>query len=270
MDAIELLAPADNEQIDSHESSVAICTSGTTDRSGESFSVARSSLGARIVHHTGDHHATAHYRGVADGRKVIATIEHLSLDVELIDHDLFNGALQLPTYLAINANAKVPTLVDGDFVLWESNAIMQYLAEQNGDEHLLPRDVRARAELTRWQLWESAHFNAAFGALAFEVVAKPHSGIAAPDESVISNAMRQLARFAPVLEHHLKGKRYLVGDHLTIADFSVATFECYREITPFDWRPFSRANAYFDRMKELPAWVRSKHRNESLRNAQAA
>jgi glutathione S-transferase len=209
-------------------------------------------------------------KGSPNSRKVIAVIEHVQLAVEFEYHDIFSGALRQPSYLAINPNAKVPTLVDGDFVLWESNAIMQYLAQKAGDQQLLPSDARQRADVTRWQLWESTYFNAAFGALAFETVAKPKRGIGAPDDAVISTAMTQLARLAPVLDQHVKGRRYLVGEQLTVADYSMMTFEGYRDITPFEWRPFAHINAYFDRLRDSPAWVRSKARNESLQDAKAA
>ncbi|HEY5809193.1 MAG TPA: glutathione S-transferase family protein [Povalibacter sp.] len=195
--------------------------------------------------------------GAPNGRKVAAVIEHLHLDVEFVYHDLFAGALQRPEYLTINANSKVPALVDGDFVLWESNAIMQYLADKAGDERLLPRDARARADVTRWQLWESAHFNAAFGALAFETFAKPRVVGSAPDETIVAVAMSNLARFAAVLERYIEGRRFLVGTGLTLADYAVLTFEEYRGLTPFDWSPFPQVNAYFDRLRELPAWIRT-------------
>jgi glutathione S-transferase len=208
--------------------------------------------------------------GSPSSRKVIAVIEHLNLDVDFVYHDVVSGALRAPSYLALNANAKVPTLVDGDFVLWESNAIMQYLAQTAGDEQLVPRAARQRADVTRWQVWESTYFNAAFGALAFETVAKPKRGLGVPDEAVITDALNRLARFAPVLDQHVKDRRYLVGEHLTVADFALMTFEGYRAITPFDWRPFAHINAYFDRLRDLPAWVRSMARNEAARDAKAA
>jgi glutathione S-transferase len=81
--------------------------------------------------------------GSPNSRKVEAVILHLGLEVEIRNHDLFKGELRAPDYLAINPNAKVPTLVDGNFKLWESVAIMQYLAEKSGDDTLFPRNPRA-------------------------------------------------------------------------------------------------------------------------------
>ena len=78
--------------------------------------------------------------GSPNGRKVLATLSHLGLEVEIRHWNLFTGELRTPEYLAINTNAKAPTLVDGDFRLWESAAIMQYLAEKAGETPLFPRN----------------------------------------------------------------------------------------------------------------------------------
>lgn len=195
--------------------------------------------------------------GSPNGRKVEAVIYHLGLDVEVQHHDLFNGELRQASYVAINPNSKVPALVDGSFTLWESTAIMQYLADKAGDEKLFSRDPRTRADITRWQVWEVAHFNKAFGTLAFEVFAKAKYHFGQRDEYLVRQAQEHLARFAPVLDAHLAGREYLVGKNITLADYSMIPFESYRTLLPFDWAPFKNINAYFDRVRTAPAWVRA-------------
>ena len=116
--------------------------------------------------------------GSPNSRKVEAVIDHLGLDVEIVHHDFAGGALRRSDYLAVNPNGMVPTLVDGSFILWESNAIMQYLADKAGNDTLFPRDLQRRTDVVRWQFWEQAHFNRAFGTLAFEAVAKPALNLA--------------------------------------------------------------------------------------------
>jgi glutathione S-transferase len=195
--------------------------------------------------------------GSPNGRKVEAVIHHLGLDVEIQHHDLFSGELRDPPYVAINPNSKVPTLVDGSFTLWESTAIMQYLADKAGAESLFPRDAQVRADITRWQCWEIAHFNRAFGTLAFEVVAKARNNFGGRDEYLVRQAQEDLAQFAPVLDAHLEGREYLVGKTITLADYSMIPFEGYRSLLPFDWAPFKNVNAYFDRVRTADAWVRA-------------
>src|SRR6266702_6501569 len=120
-----------------------------------------------------------------NSRKVKAVILHLGLEVEIRHHDLFKGELRSTDYLAINPNAKAPTLVDGDFRLWESTAIMQYLADKASDNTLFPRNPRIRADITRWQCWEGLYFNAALGTLAFETVAKARLHLGQPDAVLV-------------------------------------------------------------------------------------
>ncbi|HWM69544.1 MAG TPA: glutathione S-transferase family protein [Steroidobacteraceae bacterium] len=160
--------------------------------------------------------------GSPNGRKVQAVISHLGLAVEIRNHDLFKGELRLPGYLALNANAKAPTLVDGDFTLWETTAIMQYLCERAGDTLLFPRNPRIRADITRWQCWEGLYFNAALGTLAFETVAKAKRNVGPPDAVLIEQARASLSRYAPVLNEHLAGREYLVDERLTLADYSLS------------------------------------------------
>jgi glutathione S-transferase len=195
--------------------------------------------------------------GSPNGRKVQAVISHLGLAVEIRNHDLFKGELRLPGYLALNANAKAPTLVDGDFTLWETTAIMQYLCERAGDTTLFPRNPRIRADITRWQCWEGLYFNAALGTLAFETVAKAARNVGPPDAVLIEQARASLSRYAPVLNEHLAGRKYLVDERLTLADYSMATFELYVNKVPFDFTPFRHIHSYFDRMRQSEHWVRT-------------
>ena len=199
--------------------------------------------------------------GSPNCHKIEAVIDHLGLEVEIVEHDL--PELAAPDYVALNANAMVPTLADGAFTLWESNAIMQYLADKAGSNSLFPRDPRHRADIARWQFWELVHFNRALGTLAFEIVARPRLNMGQANSNLVAMALADLARFAPVLERHLTGRRYLVGDDITLADYAVVTFESYRQAVPFDWRSYPNINAYFDRMKIVDHWARTGIRDRS-------
>ena len=78
----------------------------------------------------------------ANGRKVLALVEHLGLDAEIRETNVYAGAGQTESYLAINPQGKIPTLVEGDFRLSESNAILQYLADRHPERRLLDRDLK--------------------------------------------------------------------------------------------------------------------------------
>ena len=193
--------------------------------------------------------------GSPNSRKVEAVIDHLALEVAIVRHDF--AGLQRPEYLALNPNGMVPTLVDGAFTLWEANAIMQYLADKAGSTELFPHDPQKRADVVRWQCWELTHFNKAFGTLAFEIVAKPGLNIGPADSELVSTALTSLARFAPVLESHLEGRTFIVGDGITLADYSMIPLEGYRGKVPFDWTPYPNVNRYFDRVRQAGSWVRT-------------
>jgi glutathione S-transferase len=193
--------------------------------------------------------------GSPNCRKVHAVLNHLGISAEFEYLDFFAGDTRKPGYLALNPNGMVPTLHDGDLILWESNAIMQYLAARAPANTLYPRDEAIRADISRWHCWELAHYNKAFGALSFETVAKPNFMKMAPDDATVTWSKRELARHAPVLESHLKGRKYLVGDDITLADYSVIHAEGFKEAIPFDWSPYPNINAYYERMRAVPHWA---------------
>jgi glutathione S-transferase len=95
--------------------------------------------------------------------KVIALANYLRLEYELQPVDLIKGDQMRPQFAALNPNKKMPVLEDDGFVLWESNAITQYLASKKPAAGLLPEDPRRRAEVNRWQFWEVAHWDPTCG-----------------------------------------------------------------------------------------------------------
>jgi glutathione S-transferase len=199
--------------------------------------------------------------GSPNSRKVEAVINHLGLALEREYLDFFAGDLRQPSYLALNPNGMVPTLVDGELTLWETTAIMQYLADKasaaGGADALFPRDLKRRADVVRWQAWEIAHYNRAFGAIAFETVAKPTFNLGPTDHALVELMTQNLARFAPVLDAHMKGRAYLVGDGITLADYSLIHLEGFKEAIAFDWSPYPNLNAYYERMRKNEHWAKT-------------
>src|SRR5205823_5881893 len=147
------------------------------------------------------------------------------LDLEFID-------LTKPrseNYLTLCPTGRTPTLVDGDFTLSESNAIMQYLASKKPST-LWPDDARARADISRWQCWQLAHWGAeATQPLIFNRLVKKLLNLGPPDEAAVAKATEALHREARVLEGVLAKQQYLVANGLTLADFAVAAPLFYAE-----------------------------------------
>ena len=115
--------------------------------------------------------------------KVIVVANHLGIETTLRLVDIPGGAMRTPEYVALNPNMRMPTMKDGDFVLWESNAIMQYLAAQRPESGLLPTDERGRLDVTRWQFWDLAHWDSACATFIFEHLVKKLLGVGEPDQA---------------------------------------------------------------------------------------
>jgi glutathione S-transferase len=189
-----------------------------------------------------------------NARRVLTVAHHLGikLDEQLIDFT--KGDNRKPEFLAINPNGRIPALTDGDFKLFESRAIIQYLASQKPDAGLWPSEAKAQADVARWLFWDAAHFAAALGSIAFERLVKPMMGAGEPSQSAIADALTQYERCAKVLDAHLKGRDWLVGKQITLADYSLAASLTYAAATDVPLDPYPNIKSWLGRIRELPAW----------------
>jgi len=187
-------------------------------------------------------------------RRVRVTAAVLQTELEEITLDFTKGEHKQPHYLALNPNGAVPTLVDGDLVLTESRAIMQYLAAKKPESGLLPKDERVYADALRWQFWDAAHFSPQLGTLTFEKIIKPMLGLGEPRQDKIDEACTNIRRFGAVLDQRLEGKEYLVGDALTIGDLTIACSLMYAKQTEAPLGDFSNLQAWFSRISGTAAW----------------
>jgi glutathione S-transferase len=131
---------------------------------------------------------------------VMALKNHLAPDCEVQPIDLSRGDQLTPQYLALNPNKKMPTLEDGDFVLWESNAILFYLAAKHPDSGLWPADLQGQADVLRWLAWQSAHWDAeSCGMVSFEKASKAVLGLGPPRRSFAGTAGSQHCRLGGAL-----------------------------------------------------------------------
>jgi len=193
-------------------------------------------------------------------RKVESTVHHLNLDVEIINKDIMSGELNKEDYLQINPNGKVPSLEDGEFKLWESNAIMQYLADTANAVEFFPQAPEARANMVRWQLWGALHFNRAVGTICWESVAKPLFQLGDPIQSVIDATLDDFHFFARVLNNHLEGRTFITGNQATLADFSVGDHSTLalsdHSQVPLD--EYVNIKSWYLELENVPAWAKTK------------
>lgn len=190
--------------------------------------------------------------------KVMAVANHLDLDWTLHMVDLRKGEQKTPEYGALNPNMRIPTLKDGDYLLWESDAIIHYLAAKRPDSGLLPRDEKGRLDVMRWQFWNLAHWDAACAILVFEHLAKRIVlGINEPDMAAIEKGNELFHRNAKVLDHHLRSRAFVTGDSLTLADFSLGCVLNLAEPAHYPLEPYGEIKRWHASLCALPAWQKT-------------
>lgn len=180
----------------------------------------------------------------------------LGLDIELIEVNLRNGGNKTAEYLALNPNGKVPVLVDGDFVLWESRAINGCLASLKPERGLYPTDAKGRAVVDQWTYWHTIHLGPAMQQVAFERFSKAKFGMGAPDESAIAQQLQDIARFLPVLDGQLAGKDWVTGS-LSLADFAIASAFMARVPANIALDHAPNVAAWIKRLEPRPSWKKA-------------
>jgi glutathione S-transferase len=155
-------------------------------------------------------------------RKVLAGMKLMDVDFKLNFIDYFKGEQKSDAYLKINPNASLPSMRDGEFVLWESNSILQYAADKNGKSQFYPTDLKHRADVNRWLNWESASWFPSCYVFLVENCVKPLLGGAA-DPAILAGQLDNWHKLAGILDERLSKHEWLTGKSVTIADVAVAS-----------------------------------------------
>lgn len=186
--------------------------------------------------------------------KVLAVANHLGLEYDLMFCDLTKGEQRRPEIGTINPNYKMPALEDGDFKLWESNAIIQYLASLKPESGLLPANERARADVARWMFWESTTWDPAVAILAFERGVKGLLGLGAPDPVEIEKGTQKVNAAFAILDAHLKGRQFVCGDRVTLADFALGSALVLEQMAQLPLAPYAEIKRWGAQLSALPGW----------------
>lgn len=160
-----------------------------------------------------------HFPFSQHGRRVIALLEAAELPYRVQHIAMDKGEHHSPAYLAINPNHQVPTLVDGDLVIHESNAILRYLCIKHSLSEWYPSDPARRASVDQWLDWNQCRFSPAVIDIVLNRVFLGPEG----DAAAIVRGEQRLTELAPILESGLSEKPFLTGDTPTIADLSVSS-----------------------------------------------
>jgi len=159
-----------------------------------------------------------------NNRKVEAFVRHYDLDVDIHHISFKDNEQKSSEFLAINPMGRVPALVDGDLKLWESNAILTYLAQKFPETNALPTDLEGRADADRWLHWQNAHLMMASAALKTGE-AKNHDTI-----------------------------NELLGE-LSVVDFAIASYLITKLMQKLDYSLFPNVAAWRNRVVALDGFV---------------
>jgi glutathione S-transferase len=179
-------------------------------------------------------------------QKVLWCCEELDVPYHRVDVGGPFGGNREPEYLRLNPNGLVPTISDGGFVLWESNAIVRYLAAKHGMGTLCPEDLAERADADRWMDWQMGTLWANFRPAFVGLIRTPPEK---RDRANIARAIRKAAGNLDLLDAHLAGRDYVTGPSLSMADIPLG-------VTAFRWftldieRPaMPNVEAWYERLR---------------------
>lgn len=164
--------------------------------------------------------------------------------------DLMSGAQYAPEFLAINPNGKVPAIEDDGFMLWESNAIMRYLADKHGASAWWPKDPATRAKVDQWLDWTQTRLGAEAGKLMFNTMFAGENS----DKQAIQSAKKWLEKILPVMDSALAKDAYLCGPSPTLADLAAVTSIAYLEMCQYDLAAYAHLGRWYAKMKERPSF----------------
>jgi glutathione S-transferase len=186
-------------------------------------------------------------------QKAVWVLEELRVPYTQVELGLDFGGLDTPEYLAMNPNGLVPTLKDGELVLWESHAVVRYLAGNYGAGNLWPESPRVRALADQWTDWTATRFQPAWTAVFTAVVrTKPE----ARDKAAIARAVEAAKACFRILDPVLARTPYLLGDRLTYGDIAAGAM-LYRWYTmDIPREPMAGVDAWYERLKARPAYAK--------------
>ncbi|MGH1418335.1 MAG: glutathione S-transferase family protein [Hyphomicrobiaceae bacterium] len=187
-------------------------------------------------------------------KKVLAGLQLMEIDYTLCKVDYFAGEQKSPEYTALNPNMSLPTMKEGDFVLWESNIILQYVADAHKKNAFYPKDLRTRADLNRWMSWETGQWFPSCYTYLVENCVKPVLG-ASPDQSILDGEAERFHLLAGTLDSRLQHSDWLGGTSPTIADIAIAAPMHLHTEQKLPLEKYPHLTAWMtERIEKLPCW----------------
>ncbi|QJE03662.1 glutathione S-transferase (plasmid) [Massilia forsythiae] len=185
-------------------------------------------------------------------RKVLWTCAELDIAFDREDWGAGFQSTSQASFLALNPNAQVPVIVDGDFVLWESNSICRYLCNKAGDGRLLPAEPQAQARVEQWMDWQATDLNNAWR-YAFMGLVRASPAYRDPDQIQASVANWNL--HIGLLDQQLATSRYVAGDRFSLADVVLGLSVNRWMLTPMERPVYPAVADYYERLSVRPGFL---------------
>ncbi len=184
-------------------------------------------------------------------QKVLWCCAEIGLAFERSDIGGPFGGNKTAEYLALNPNGLVPTIDDEGFILWESNAIVRYLAAKHAAGSLWPTDLQRRADADRWMDWQQTALSVPMGILFRALLRSPPDRV---EPAELENAQRRAASAFSILDDQLGRTRYVAGDELTMADIALGFAPHRWYLMPIDRPRFSNLERWYRSLCERAAY----------------
>ena len=187
-------------------------------------------------------------------QKIMWTVAELELEIEHINAGMDFGLVTEPWFGDINPNRRVPAINDDGLKLWESNVIVRYLATKHSPGSMMPSTIEGRAQVEMWMDWQQTTLMPGLGPLFLGLVRTP-----ARDRNlnVMGSAAREVEAGLRVLDGHLTGKTFIMGDSFTAADIALGCV-AYRWYTlDIDHADLPNFNAWYEHLKERHGFAKN-------------
>jgi len=185
-----------------------------------------------------------------NGRKVHMMLEEVGAQYQLVKLDLVKGDQKNPEYLQLNPNGKVPTINDDGFILWESNAIIQYVVEKFSAANLLAAGVQNRARMFQWLLFEQTTFRPPLSLLVRQLRFTPPDK---QDAKAIEQLWSEVRTNMGILQNALSGRDY-IGETFSVADIALLPYVYLAKDLGADLSVWPTVDAYWQRLSARPSW----------------
>lgn len=197
------------------------------------------------------------YGGVfSRGSMVMCVLETLGVEYEMVSMTARDETTQTAEYRALNPTGKIPTIIDGDLVLFETQAILFYLAQKYGNNLLWAETPEEIAEIYRWSLYVSNQMEVPALDLLLQFKYSPDGK---GDADKVAAASAELDRFLPVLEKHLEGRDFVACGKRTVADIHGASVLAWAKLSGFD----------YDRYPNVHAWIKRQLKSDAAQRVMA-